>query len=158
MKLSLLLFAFIFMCTIVEAQPQPTYKIVGVEAFLYYRNLGIFSENIIDNSEFSLWNVIIGEGSAKGYSKETLVKIIVEGSGERESIAGNPVLEVTISTAKSVILRKVINLGLFNSSRKNSYPILLYDTGCSELKITATLIGKGGGSKMVKVIPFNCGE
>jgi hypothetical protein len=158
MRMFLLLFILLFNGEILKAQPQITYKIVGVEAFLYYRDKGTFSENIIDNSEFALWNVIIGAGDAKGNSEETLVKILVEGSGQGQSNADNLILEVTVSAEKSVILKKQFQLGLFDFNRKNSYPILLYDTGCIELTITAKLIGKGGSSKMVKVIPFRCGE
>ncbi|HEY1405769.1 MAG TPA: hypothetical protein VF857_04090, partial [Spirochaetota bacterium] len=53
-------------------------RIKAVKGFLYYnesksgqKSAGTLSENIIDNSNFQLWNVIIGEGSAKGYSQNT---------------------------------------------------------------------------------------
>ena len=58
------------------------YKISSIEAHLFCnldndfsdkKVAGTISENVLDNPEFSLWNTIIGEGSAEGSSNQTLI-------------------------------------------------------------------------------------
>ena len=148
----------LFSTTDLAGQSDISYKITSVEAYLYYQDRDSYSENIIDNSTFSLWNVIIGEGSAKGISEQTLIKVVVEASGNGQLNAKGLSLEVSVSSTKAVVLKKTFRLGLFNSKRRNSYLLLANDTGCLPLTVTAKLVGKGGGSHVTKTIPFECGE
>jgi hypothetical protein len=135
---------------------QTQYNISGMEAFLFYRDKGTFSENIIDNESFILWNVNIGGGSATGRSYETFVKIKVRST---ENGCAEGILEVVVSDSErgSVIQKQQFQLGLFELNRENTYPLLIYGT-FTALSITAKFIGKGGGSSMTKIIPFGFGE
>lgn len=140
-----------------NAESRIAYKISKIEANLFYCDKATFSGNIINNPDFALWNVIIGEGSAQGPSDQTLVKVFVKATGTGQSNADSISLEVTIVNGGSV-QKKKFKLGLFEQNRTNCYGIMIDDTGCLPVTITAKLVGKGGGSEIKKVISFNCGE
>ena len=140
-----------------NAESGIAYKISKIEANLFYCDKATFSENLINNPDFALWNVIIGEGSAQGPSDQTLVKVFVKASGTGQSNADRISLEVTTINGRSV-QKKKFKLGLFEQNRTNCYAVVIDDTGCVPVTITAKLVGKGGGSEIKKVISFNCGE
>jgi hypothetical protein len=158
MKIRSIISSFFLTLGVVTAQSQIIYKISKIEANLFYSGSGTFSENIIDNQKYNLWNTIIGEGSAGKPSEQTLVKIFVQASGKGQSNAEGISLEVKITGGNSTVLKRVFPLNLFDSNRINCYGILVDDTGCTKISIAAKLIGKGGGSQMMKSIEFECGE
>jgi len=143
-------------------------QIKSLKGFLFYNQENFddklcdsFSENIIDNSDFSLFNTIVGEGSAKGPSTNTLIIVDIIYNPNISYSNGNVRLIVTDKKNK-VIFTQMQNYYLI-SEKGNTYsaPFLLYDTGCGYLKIKAELIGrskKGVISVMEKNIEFNCGE
>lgn len=140
-----------------NSQSRIIYQVSKIEAALFYSDKATFSGNIIDNPDFVLRNVIIGEGSAEGPSNQTLVKVFVHASGKGQSNAEALSLDVTVMNGRS-IQKKRFRPGLFEDNRTNCYCVLIDDTGCAPVTITAKLVGKGGGSEMKKRISFSCGE
>ena len=130
-------------------------RIVRIEAFLYYHDVGAFSPNILDSlSSFVLWNVRSGGGSATGYSNATLVKIVVEG----DSPLGEDAVRLRVRAEESgqVKVDRLSELRLFRSGGYVD-AIWLYDTGCEGITIMASITGNGSEPTTAH-IPFDCGE
>jgi hypothetical protein len=155
-------------CAVYKCYPQSTvsspYKIESIKAFLYYNQnntlkdknvAGTYSPNILDKDSFSLWNVIIGEGDALGCSGQTM--IVVEISGNPKEYTRRQLSFNAVSEGK-VLLSKKFEFAILDENDKYYASYLLYDTGCSKVKLSAEIIGKKVESKMEKIINFECGE
>lgn len=132
------------------------YVISELHAKLYYSNRGTFSQNILDNPNITLWNVIIGEGSAGGASENTLVQVVV--AGQPGSFAKGVAVQLTAKTPTRTLLDRRSNLGVMNTNGRYYAGFWLYDTGCEPVELTVKLVGQGGGQTVTKTIPFECGE
>jgi hypothetical protein len=132
------------------------YVISEVQAKLYYSNRGTFSQNILDNPNITLWNVIIGEGSAGGASENTLVQVVV--AGQPGSFAKGLAVQLTAKTPTRTLLDRRSNVGVMNTNGWHYAGFWLYETGCEPVELTVKLIGEGGGQTVTKTIPFECGE
>jgi hypothetical protein len=139
----------------------PPYKITAIKAFLYYDQKGTFSENIIDNPDFNtLWNTVIGEGSAGSPSNATMV--VVEITGKAGTYEMSRQIEFiateTDQQGKKTKFKRTCEIGILNENGKYFAAFWLYDTGCIPLKLSARIVGQSQASKMEKKIEFNCGE
>lgn len=158
--LSQLKTAFAFaLCLPVAAQPQdhrPHFpsRLKSMSAMLFYTNTGKFSQNILDNPNFSLWNTIIGEGSAEEPSSETLVLIEVVGDGSPDVSSSDKLTVTTQVRGMPPIKRRVGNF-LFSRAGTHFEAIWLYDTGCGVTTISAQLNGE---PPITKTLDFECGE
>jgi len=117
---------------------------------------GNFSENIIDNPDFTLWNIIIGAGSAEGYSNQTIVIVTVysEGLSNQEQT-----LKLTATANRKVISKESRKFDCIGDNVEYKMLFLLNDTGCDEIILDAELINSGKiVSSMSKTINFGCGE
>ena len=138
----------------VNAQESP-YKIVNIKAYLYFENKGTFSENILDNPNFILWNTIIGEGSAKSSSNSTMVVI---------EINGNPLkhisqrIEFVAMENNKVKIKQILDFTINDNNDKYFAVFWLYNTGCNPIKISAKILGQKDDNKIETTIPFQCGE
>ncbi len=152
----LLLSIFVSAAAVCRAEQKTPYRLSAIEAYLYYSNTGTFSINIIDNKKFILWNVIIGEGSAHGYSNDTFIKILLKGKpgGYPEGLK----IVLTARTPLETLLERESSPGIFASDGKYYAGYWLYGTGCTPVEITVRLIGKDSEQKLTKTIPFECGE
>lgn len=139
------------------AQTKIAPKISAVRAQLFYDASGTFSDDILANKDLSLWNTIIGEGSAGEPSTSTFVSVVISG---RNIPLGSLKIEITATGRKNrLIQKKLLDVDLYDERAKFFAPFWLYDTGCEEIKISARLIGKGASAvPVVKKIPFACGE
>jgi hypothetical protein len=132
-------------------------KIGAIRAQLFYEETGKFSKDILSDKDLSLWNTIIGEGGAGGASNFTLVTVEVQGKDV-------PVGAVKIQVVARDSTRKIIALNtavvtLYDAKTSFNAPLFLYNTGCDEIEISASLLGKGISKNAVKTkIPFACGE
>jgi hypothetical protein len=90
------------------------YVISEVQAKLYYSNGGTFSQNILDNPNITLWNVIIGEGSAGGASENTLVQVVV--AGQPGSSGEGLVVQLTAKTPTRTVLDRRSSIGIMNTN------------------------------------------
>lgn len=132
-------------------------KIAAIRAQLFYEPTGKFSQDILAAKDFSLWNTIIGEGSAEAPSSSTFVTVEITG---RNLDVGSLKVEITATGDKNKLLvKKLIEVEIYDQRTRFFAPLWLYDTGCEKIKISARLIGKGAPATAVtKTIPFECGE
>ena len=140
------------------ARPDSDFRVTDVKARLYYQGDGTFSsfDAVADGPEApasALWNTVIGEGSAAKPSSATLVLVRV--SGPRGS-ARNATLHVVANGPSTRLADRLISLKPFSDLPAAWIPILLYDTGCERIEVTANI--QGAQSAITKVIPFKCGE
>ncbi len=144
---------------------QP-YRIVAIRARLFYEQSGTFSVDILSHPEIALWNVIIGEGSAKEPSNSTLV--LVEVMGEPGAYAPRRKVLITARTKpvwsgpfkgrRTINVRRVITTGILGKDGKRFAPLWLSDTGCEFVTITARLLGQPTSPPVKRTIKFYCGE
>ena len=166
---SLLLLVLLSLSGFSQAKP---YKVKAIKAFLFYNGenredasvRGSLSENLIDNNDFALWNTIIGEGSAKAESNQTLV--VVELTGNAKGLVSRKVV-LTVTVNGKPIFRQAQNFEIYGQSKNYSAAFLLYNTGCDALKLKADVVSERQVNKktvstiestLSKTIPFACGE
>lgn len=139
------------------AQNTQAPKITGIRAQLFYDAKGTFSDDILARKDLSLWNTIIGEGSAESASTSTLVTVEISG---RNLPVGSLKVQITANGSKNrLIQRKIVDVDIYDERTKFYAPLWLHDTGCEEITISARLIGKNAPTNIVKkTIPFACGE
>jgi hypothetical protein len=139
------------------AGPVVAPKIAAVRAQLYYETKGTFSDDLLTMKDLSLWNTIIGEGSAGGSSSATLITVEVQ--GQNVGVGDVAVEIVATGQKKKVLGRTTMDVALYDDKKTFFAPLMLTGTGCEEIKITARLTGKGAPKGAVtKTIPFMCGE
>lgn len=160
MKIKILLIAAVFSffgAVSVFSQEKVVPKISDIRAQLFFEETGALSDDLFSRPELSLFNTIIGEGSAGGASSSTLVTVEVSG---RNVKVGSVKVEVIATGDKNKLLGKtLISLALYDSKTKFYAPLWIYDTGCEKVKISARLIGRGIKPSLTKAtIPFLCGE
>jgi hypothetical protein len=139
-----------------KAKPVLPYKIVSIKAFLFLNDQGTQSKKNVADPNVFLWNAIIGEGGAGGYTHETLV--IVEIAGEKGSLNTNRKLIFTATEKGKIKLQRTSSIHILNDNGRYYLPYLLYDTGCEPLKLSAKIIGQNKPSIMERKINFECGE
>lgn len=161
---SLFCFFLLFISTNVGVYAQT--KVSAIKAKLFYNEnkdgdeskdvSGGFSENIIDNSEIVLWNTLIGEGSAEGYSNQTIVIVEIASKGQSNK---NQLVKFTATVGKKVILQQLRTFSVISDSTKFNLLFLLNNTGCEEIAVTAEIIKNNKPvSILKKKINFKCGE
>jgi len=139
-------------------------KITAIEANLFYnanksesegQNVaGEFSVNII-GTNFTLWNTIIGEGDAKGYSNQTVVIVEITSN---ESSDKDQILKLKASSDNKILLQQEQAFSNINNA-KYKLLFLINNTGCKPVDIKCELFSKGKLiSSLTKSINFECGE
>ena len=147
------------------------YTVDSIQALLFYNGnnsypktqvAGTFSPNIIDNKDFTLYNTIIGEGSAQGSSRQTLVvvKIIVTPSmvdiQRRDSFRR---ISFQVEQGDKEIFKRTDEFYIEEGQKEYFMAYMIYGTGKSKFDITAEIINKGKvESKLHKTLPFALGE
>jgi hypothetical protein len=117
---------------------------------------GTFSENIIGDDDFVLWNTIIGEGSAKGYSNQTIVIVSVT---SKDAVNKSQLLRFTATEGKRVIQQQQQTFSCLGKNTTYQLLFLLNNTGCEMIKVKAELLkNRKSVSTLSKTIEFRCGE
>ena len=136
------------------ASPLVSHAAISIDklqARLYYDTTGTLWKPITEDMQ--LFNTIIGEGDGGVKSKSTLVDVVLK----------NPVLEfrqakvqVTVTNLenKKVILNKAYPMSM--TEHTFYLPIMLNNTGCDALLVTANIVGTKPVKKLK--IPFMWGE
>lgn len=148
------------------SQTVLTPAIKSVKAFLYYNQNqngnkagGTLSENIIDYKDFSLRNVIIGEGSASAPSENTIV--VVEVIQNNSEISTGVVKLVVYDVNKKILLSQEQPFSIFEKENVFSAPFIIYKTRCGKIKIKIQLMDQSKKkiySSTEKSLDFSCGE
>lgn len=173
------------------AKPAPAavagYEVKAIRAFLVYTDGKIDSRDLT-TEKLVLWNTIIGEGSAGKPSRSTLVKVTVAGQSVGSMDPGVLAIRVVEpaetrerveysaeSEKPNVLWRKSVKERLVTTQRFQLYrfsisnervreiqiPVLVQDTGCARLEITARIElpkQKGKPVQLKATVPFACGE
>ncbi len=151
----LILLVLFFVAPFIVRAESASYKIASVKAYLFYNHSGSFSENVIDNPDFVFWNAIIGEGSAKEPSDAVFVDVEIEGPpGSYESRN----IQLEVSEAGQAVLKKSLDIGILSDEGSYHAGFWLYETGCAPVKLIVKILGQDEEEKIVKEIPFACGE
>jgi hypothetical protein len=163
----LIMSSLICISNILNAQE---YKIFSIKAYMFYNQektyadtnniyAGAFSENLVDSPQAALWNVIIGEGSAKAYSEQTLIVTEVGLTSEIIPVY-RASLKIKVIAEGKTLLSETKDL-MFFENKNYHYACLINDTGCNPLIITAELVDARSGKslgRLEKTIPYGCGE
>ncbi len=134
----------------------PPYHVGAIKAFLFYNQTGDFSENIIDNPDFMLWNVGIGEGSAKGPSDATLV--VVEVVGTPGAYEPDRRVQMVAREGGKVRFKRTCEAGILGDDGRYHAGFWLYGTGWQPIELVARIVGQSEGSEMKTTIEFRSGE
>ncbi len=151
---SMVIFACVFVITataMAAAQSKPEIK--GMKAYLFYNPSGSLSENIIDNSDFTLYNTIIGGGSAKEPSNQTLVVVGISGKCPA-GMCKAYFSAIEKYGRKKVLLKRAAEV--FCETDECNAAFMLYDTGCTPVELSARM--HGGKKTLKKKIKFYCAE
>jgi hypothetical protein len=120
------------------------------------------SANLIDNKDFNLFNVIIGEGSYKNNNlpEGNSVRIKVEIFSNAEANYEISVKEeIEISGKSKFKIRKIIADKInANENKSKIIEFIINDIGCSPLIISAAAFSGSKRKETVKTINFFCGE
>jgi len=134
----------------------PPYHIGAIKALLFYNQTADFSENIIDNPDFMLWNVGIGEGSAKGPSDATLV--VVEVVGAPGAYQPDRRVQLVATEGGKVRFKRTFETGVLSDDGKYHAGFWLYGTGWQPIELVARILGQAEDSEIKKAIEFQSGE
>lgn len=116
---------------------------------------GNFSPNVIDNQEFALWNTIIGEGSAEGYSNQTIVIVEISAKGMSNK---DQTLKLTAKSGKKTLTQQQ-NFSCVDCAKPYKVLFILNETGCEKVSLKAELLNNNKVvSTLNKSIDFECGE
>ena len=147
------------------AQADARFEVTSMRALLFFQDSGAFSsfDAMAEGPEApSLWNTIIGEGAAGHPSAATVLLVRVRGPF---AVPGKkPLLHVAASedTRKGakVLLDRRVPLDPYFTERGEAWiPVIIYDTGCGVVTVTATVaVGATETAGLKKTIPFQCGE
>ena len=133
--------------------PKPV-SINSIKAYPFYNFTGkIGTINLIDNPKLSLWNSITGDGSIGGASNDTMA--VVDISGPAMQYAPKKI-QITALVQGKTLVQRTFSTSVFDAQGRYYIPLLINDTGCQPLTITAQLVD--AKQKISKTIPFACGE
>jgi hypothetical protein len=134
--------------------PQPV--VSAVRAQLFENKNGRLSQDLLDPKYQGSWNSIAGPNAANA----TLV--VVEVSGVRADYGGQKysVKLVARETGRSprILLTSTQPLPASNDSGKVYLPFLIYQTGCSPVRLSVTVNGRHPGKPIERTMAFACGE
>jgi hypothetical protein len=136
----------------------PPYKITALKALLFYDGSATFSRDVLAKPNFSFWNTIIGEGDAEAPSNSTLVLVEVSGNPSPNEAAPSRKVELTATSARKLLIKRTVDIGLFGDGGKFYGAFWLYETGCQPVTLVARIIGQTQSSVVTRKIPFECGE
>lgn len=162
------LFVILFCLPTTAQQPKPkpySFKITDIKARLFYDFAEKFSsQDIINDKNFTLFNTVIGEGDAEGFSETTLGVIEITYGGIDDRNGGQLVIEARGYKNKLLFRRSTFVSYVDKTPGLKKYvPFIIYDTGCAEITITAKLYKDDQPkspllNQMTKKIPFVCGD
>jgi hypothetical protein len=140
-------------------------RIVDIQARLFCEETGELTRDVIGERGAALINTPAGFGDAGCASSATLVLVAVEGPAYeyfRPEVRVSLLAEADSSDVRDVPLDTValqsVALGWFGPDGLSFVPVLLYDTGCETIHLTAWLEGARDATERRERISFVCGE
>ena len=144
-----LIFVFLFGGLIgVNAQTAaPAYKISAITILPFDGQTGEFQDEFKTDDERSFFNDL---------AISLFVKIEI--TGQSGSFEAGRNLQVTVTEGKKIKARKNEQIGLIGDGGKLYVPVWLDGAMCSDVTITAKIVGQKTASTMTRKVPFQCGE
>lgn len=137
----------LFACLAVSAQKKaPDYKITAIHVTPFNGATGEFDAKLGPDNERSFFNDL-----------STSLLVSVEVAGETGSFEAGRLVEVTVMEGKKLKKKRTEQIGVLHEG-KFFTPVWLDSSMCSEITITARLIGQKTVSRKTMKIPFMCGE
>jgi hypothetical protein len=134
-------------CSAASAQKKtPDYKITAVHITAFDSNTGKFEDEITATSDRSFFNDLA-----------ISLLVVVEVAGESGSFVAGRQAEITVMEGKKIKKKKVEQIGIPQDG-KFFVPVWLDSPMCSEVTVTARMIGQKTLSRTVKKVLFECGE
>ena len=146
--------AIMFAAPACLAEESTPVAVTGIRVMLFYEYSGRFSPDIAPPADVSLWNTVIGEGSAEEPASDYVV--IVDLAGPQGAYIEKPVLTIAVKSkgdGKVLAQREASGL-LFNVEGKASRVLFVTEATCIPAAITAI----AGKSRKTIDMEFNCGE
>lgn len=135
------------------ADPAPVLKLETIRVQLLYTTTGTLSEDIAPPADFSLFNTVIGEGSAAEPANDFLVSVVVS-SPEAQANATLPVV-ITVRGENGKVLGKRTFDSVFVDNHRVVASLLVTDATCAgPVYIEAVM----GAQKLRAHLEFSCGE
>ena len=128
-------------------KPAPTYKIANVKIVPFDGQTGKFQDEIKPNEERSFFNEI-----------SLSMFVTVEVSGQAGTFEAGRMVEITVLEGTKQRVKKTEQIGLIGDGGKFYIPVFLDSAFCSELKVTARIVGQKTASTMTRKAMFVCGE
>lgn len=143
------MFAALILCAgvvSVNAQKTAPYKITAVKLVPFNQQTGKFEDEIKPNDERAFFNEI-----ALG------MFVVVEVSGATGTFEAGRTVQLTVMEGKKLKAKKSEQIGLI-SDGKFYIPMYLDSAFCSDVTVTAKIIGQTTASTMTRKASFLCGE
>jgi hypothetical protein len=160
MQGSLVVIALLLVLRVLHQAPDV--RVRGLQARLFCDRTGTLTDDIIGDPPRVLWNTIIGAGEAGCASTSTLVLAVIEGPkgeylrGVRVALSARYVAEGR--HGRTVTVTDTVDLGIPGPDGLLYAPLWLSRTGCSHVRLRATVLGAAHRSVVEKTVPFDCGE
>lgn len=143
--------------------------IAAVQAKLFFSQTGTFSEDVLANPDFALWNTPVGEGSAEAPSNSTFIVVVIEVGAPRTeehkrrlhftaSYKYGSVTESNAIKVENIQIQQTRAIGSFGKDGRSYVGFWLHDTGCEPVNLTAEITGQAPVKVVKKRIDFKCGE
>jgi len=139
-------------------QKVPDFKIVGIEAHLYYEPTGKISKDVLADPSFGLFNAFIGGGSAASSSSTTLVVIDISCPKQQVNVPPSRKLKVVVTQGAKTIQSSTLDFPFVEATGKLFMPVFIYGHNENPLKVTAFIVGLSRRSSITKTIGFTGGE
>jgi hypothetical protein len=130
-----------------NAQAAPAYKISKIKIVPFDEQKGAFQPEYTANDERSFFNDL-----------SISLFVTVEISGQAGSFETGRKIEVTVMEGAKLKAKKSEQIGLLGDGGKYYFPVWLDSAMCSDVKITARIIGQKTASASSRTVPFLCGE
>lgn len=135
--------------------PAQKLRISAIQAKLFYENTGTFSENVLTEKGFDLWNT--------NFDSTYSTFVIVELEGLPPEPPRRPhQIELTTryipfdNVKRSITLRQIEKIRNGSENGKAYAGFWIKNTGCEPVYLTARIIGRS--QRFKEMINFRCGE
>ena len=135
------------------AEPAPVLHLDSIRVQLLYTSSGTLSQDVAPPADFSLFNTVIGEGSAAEPANDFLVGVLVTSPSDQAN--GTVPLVVTVKDAHGKVLARRTFNSLFVDGHRSVSSVFVPDSTCAG---AVTIEAVMGAQKLKTSLDFACGE
>lgn len=140
----------------IAQKPKPKAPVSKTPSY----EIAAIAVNAFSGSTNELSDAIPPDGEPKSFFNDldTSLFVWVLVQGEAGSFEAGRMVNVVVTEGKKVILRRSAQIGIPNEKGFYTVPVYVYGPLCSEVKISASIIGQKNVSAKSVTVPFECGE